>query len=303
MSESSPQRQRDRSDRIQQLQRVGKFKTPAKRGDGLLEPHLHRQHGEEESPGFNQVDGRGILDDEITDAVVQNLRRINLPGFRIIRQQRNDLRQQCDAKTQRRHANQKAVPRYEALVDFRFTGFGDGRRGGNPVHHHRHQRDHDSGQQALAELGLAHGRENLPADVGGTADDRGNDNHRKSRHRGLIDAEQNLAQGTRCAHAPKQLAWRGARHHTRLDHFPGYLCEAQHRVAHGWRKRIKHAGNQADHRTETKQQQNRQQVGEGRDGLQQVHGRRNDALGPLRIETECAETESDRDCHRYGYHH
>ena len=130
-----------------------------------------------------------MFDDKIIDAVVQDLRRIDLPDLGIIDEKRQELRKQGNPETHRRKQDQEAMPRDETLVDFRLTRFGNRRRRGYPVHDHRHQRDDDAGQQALAELGLAHCRQHFPADVRGTTDDRCNDNHRERRHCGLVDAE------------------------------------------------------------------------------------------------------------------
>ena len=52
-----------------------------------------------------------------------------------------------------------------------------GKAPADPIQHHGDQGDHNASQQALAKLSFAHSAQDFPADIGRTANDRGNDHH------------------------------------------------------------------------------------------------------------------------------
>ena len=185
------------------------------------------------------------------------------------------------------------MPRQEAFPAAGVLFVLGGGGGGDAIHHHGHQRDHDTGQQALAELCLAHGGQDLPADIGGAADDRGDDHHRERGHGGLVHAEHDLSRRAGHADAPEKLDRRGAGHQSGLDNLGRYAPEPEKRVPHRRREGIEHAGDQPHDGPEAEQQQDRQQIGEGRHRLHQIQGRCDDPLRTLRVKGQRAEPEAD----------
>ena len=151
----------------------------------------------------------------------------------------------------------------------------------DPVDHHGDQDDDDAGEQGLAELGLAHRGEDLPADVVEAADDGRDDDHGQSGHGGLVDAHHDLRQGGRDLHLPEALPRRGAAHARGLDDVGRDAAQAEHDVAHHGRGRVDGARDHAHHGSEPEQEEDRNQVGEGRHRLHQVETGFDDPVGPI----------------------
>lgn len=165
------------------------------------------------------------------------------------------------------------------------------------------QRDHQAGQDALAELGLAHRRQHFPADVLEAADDGGDDDHRQSRHRRLIEADENLRQCGRHFDLPELLAARAAAHQPGLADIGWHAVEPEHGVAHHRRRRVDGAGDQPDHRAEAEQKKQRDKIGEGRHGLHQVECAEQCRPQPRSAMTQHAKPKAKSNGDRHGQQH
>ncbi len=97
----------------------------------------------------------------------------------------------------------------------------------NAIQQHRDQRNHNAGKQTLTEIRASHGTQDFPADVGGAADDGGNDHHAEGGHRRLINANQDGGQCAREPDPPEELAGTCPGHHARLDGFCRYPLQSQ----------------------------------------------------------------------------
>jgi hypothetical protein len=116
----------------------------------------------------------------------------------------------------------------------------------------------------------------------------------------LVQADQELGQGGWNLDMPELLAAGAAAHQSSLANVRRDQIEAQHGVAHHRRDCIKRAGDQADHGAETEEQQEGNEIGEGRHGLHQVEACLNGAPQSRVPVTERAEAEAnhhgDRHC-------
>ena len=78
-----------------------------------------------------------------------------------------------------------------------------GKAPADPIQHHGYKGDHNSRQQTLTELCLAHLTQDFPADVCRTTDDRGNDHHAQRRHGGLVNTNHDVRKGARYPNPPE----------------------------------------------------------------------------------------------------
>ncbi len=176
------------------------------------------------------------------------------------------------------------------------------RGAGHPVQDDREQHDRDAGGERGAHVYGGEGLVDAVAEAA-RADDGGDDRHRQRHHDRLVEAQQEFLAGQREAGGQQPLPGRGAERGDGLHHTGVGVAQAERGEPGHGRRRVHDGGEDGGGDADAEDQDDGQQVGEGREHLHGVEDRAQRAVGAVGEPGGEAEQRAEGDGREDGDHH